>query len=144
MAYPAAQDQLTGSMGGLRRLVLRVRGAASLAAWYSRVLGMEVVPGTEGVEVGYPGPGVKLVFREAEGDGEEAGGGQGGGPSVYWKIGLAVADVELARDRILAAGGQVSQPKQFLQVHYMSSSRDTLVNPRWATSVTWPTPVGSP
>ena len=97
-----------------------MKGVASLAAWYARVLGMEVVQGTEEVELGYPGPGVKLVFREAEDEGEERGdgkeGGGGGGPSVYWKIGLAVADVELARERILAAGVQVSQPKQFLQV----------------------------
>lgn len=42
----------------------------------------------------------------------------------YWKIGITLADVDNARERLLAAGIQVSAAKQFLDVGYMCHLND--------------------
>lgn len=42
----------------------------------------------------------------------------------YWKIGITLADVDIARERLLAAGVEVSEPKQFLDVGYLCHLND--------------------
>merc|ERR1711963_542666 len=85
-------------------------------------MGMEVRQETErSWSANYPGEGVKLVFME------EGGGGPSYKPdrnSCYWKIGITVRDVDLARERILASGTQVSQPNQFMEVGYLCHLTD--------------------
>lgn len=42
----------------------------------------------------------------------------------YWKIGITLADVDLAREHLIDAGVVVSQPKQFLDVGYLCHLHD--------------------
>ena len=43
---------------------------------------------------------------------------------LYWKIGIALEDIELARDNIIAKGQHVSDPHQFLDIGYLCHLRD--------------------
>lgn len=43
---------------------------------------------------------------------------------LYWKIGIALADVELARNKIMSQGISVSQPNQFLDIGYLCHLQD--------------------
>jgi len=109
-------------MGGLERLVLRVKGARDLAHWYGRVLGMKVETEYGEITAHYPGPGVVLVFVDVrEGEAEYDVSDRS---SVYWKIGLCMSDLDLARDRIQQHGVIVTQPRQFLQVGYVAHLKD--------------------
>ncbi|MGI9286600.1 MAG: VOC family protein, partial [Pseudomonadales bacterium] len=42
----------------------------------------------------------------------------------YWKIGITLADVDIARKRLLAMGVEVSEAKQFLDVGYLCHLND--------------------
>ena len=44
--------------------------------------------------------------------------------SCYWKIGICVADVDLARDKITKKGVSVSSPSQFMDVGYLCHLTD--------------------
>ena len=44
--------------------------------------------------------------------------------SCYWKIGVCVPDVDLARDRITRHGVSVSSPSQFMDVGYLCHLSD--------------------
>jgi len=108
-------------MGKISEHVFRVQRAGNLASWYQRVMGMEIKEEKANTwSARYPGQGVKLVFQEA-----------GSGPqytasrdSCYWKIGVTVRDVDLAREKIIAAGTQVSPPNQFMEVGYLCHLTD--------------------
>ena len=43
---------------------------------------------------------------------------------LYWKIGLALADVDLARERLIANGIEVSKPYQFHDIGYLCHLED--------------------
>ena len=43
---------------------------------------------------------------------------------LYWKIGIALADIELARNKIMSKGTYVSQPHQFLDIGYLCHLQD--------------------
>ena len=53
------------SLGRLADLVFRVEGAAALAGWYNRVMGMTEMENTNTNTwtVKYPGDSVKLIFK---------------------------------------------------------------------------------
>ena len=90
-------------MGKISEHVFRVLGAAKLAEWYKTVMGMEITEDTASNtwSAFYPGEGVKLVFREAASGPKYTASRD----SCYWKIGVTVRDVDLAREKIMAAGG---------------------------------------
>ena len=110
---------MTGSR--LSEHVIRVRDPASLASWYSSVMGMEARQEAGVWRLTYPGPGVSLVLREA---GTGARKYEASRESCYWKIGVCVPDVELARARIMMRGGQVSAPSQFMEVGFLCHLSD--------------------
>jgi len=107
--------------GRLSELVIRVLDPASLASWYSRVMGMEARQEAGAWRLTFPGPGVSLVLREA---GTGAGKYEASRESCYWKIGVCVPDVELARSRIMLKGVQVSAPSQFMEVGFLCHLSD--------------------
>ena len=107
--------------GRISELVIRVRDPASLASWYSSVMGMEAREEAGSWRLTYPGPGVCLVIVEA---GAGARRYEASRKSCYWKIGVCVADVGLARTRIMEAGTQVSDPAQFMDVGYLCHLTD--------------------
>ena len=49
---------------------------------------------------------------------------QASSESCYWKIGICVGDVDLAREKITKQGTQVSKPSQFLEVGYLCHLKD--------------------
>jgi len=109
-------------MGKLSEHVIRVANAKSLASWYKTVMGMTVAEDTNrnAWTAFYPGDGVKLVFKEVDGDSKY----QASRDSCYWKIGVTVRDVDLARERIMATGTQVSPPNQFMEIGYLCHLAD--------------------
>jgi len=108
-------------MGKLDRLVFRVKDAYALATWYRDVLGMQVDQSTSEVTACYPGGGITLVFRDVEeGEPEYVADSK----SVYWKIGICLKDVDLARDRIMDAGVKVSPARQFMDIGYLAFVSD--------------------
>lgn len=107
--------------GRLSELVLRVRDPASLASWYSQVMGMEAKQEAGVWKLAYPGPGASLVLREA---GAGASKYEASRDSCYWKIGVCVPDVELARTRIMMKGTQVSAASQFMEVGFLCHLSD--------------------
>ena len=89
-------------MGKISEHVFRVINARTLANWYKTVMGMEILENIDSSSwtAFYPGEGVKLVFQEVvEGPKYKAN-----RDSCYWKIGVTVSDVDLAREKIMAAG----------------------------------------
>ena len=110
---------MTGSL--LSEHVIRVRDPASLASWYSSVMGMEARQEAGAWRLTFPGPGVSLVFTEA---GTGARKYEASRESCYWKIGVCVSDLELARTRIMRKGVQVSAPSQFMEVGFLCHLSD--------------------
>ena len=90
-------------MGRISEHVFRVGNAASLARWYKTVMGMQVTEdATDDTWTAfYPGEGVKLVFQEVASGGANY---RSNSNSCYWKIGVTVSDVDLAREKIMDAG----------------------------------------
>lgn len=110
-------------MGALLEHVIRVNDASRLAAWYNKVMGMTVEDlGGGNWAAFYPGPGVKLIFKELGGKGAAY---KSSSDSVYWKIGVTLPDVALARERILKSGTVgVSAPSQFKDIGFMCHLTD--------------------
>jgi len=110
------------SVGRLADHVIRVEGAGALAGWYNTVMGMAVTQlDTNTWGASYPGDSVRLVFKEAAAGGKKYHSSQA---SCYWKIGVCVADVDLARERILKQGTSVSPPNQFQEIGYLCHLQD--------------------
>lgn len=103
--------------------VFRVRGAGALAAWYCNVMGMTELEQRESEtwSAHYPGQSVRLVFKEAAPGSKQY---QSSRESCYWKIGVCVGDVDLARERIIKQGTQVSTPSQFQEIGYLCHLQD--------------------
>ena len=115
-------SKVVGMTGGrLSEHVIRVLDPASLASWYSRVMGMEARQEAGAWRLTFPGPGASLVLREA---GTGAGKYEASRESCYWKIGVCVPDVELARSRIMTKGVHVSAPSQFMEVGFLCHLSD--------------------
>ena len=94
---------LITDMGRISEHVFRVFNSASLARWYKTVMGMQVTEDAEAKTwtAFYPGEGVKLVFQEVPSGGPKY---KSNSNSCYWKIGVTVSDVDLAREKIMASG----------------------------------------
>lgn len=109
-------------MGKISEHFFRVMNAGSLAGWYKTVMGMQVSENAvnKSWTAFYPGEGVKLVFQEVSSGAKY----KSNRDSCYWKIGVTVSDVDLAREKIMASGTQVSVPNQFMEVGYLCHLTD--------------------
>ena len=89
-------------MGKISEHFFRVMNAGSLAGWYKTVMGMQVSENAvhKSWTAFYPGEGVKLVFQEVSSGAKY----KSSRDSCYWKIGVTVSDVDLAREKIMASG----------------------------------------
>jgi len=110
-------------MGKLSEHVFRVINASKLAAWYGRVMGMDISENiaSNSWTACYPGEGVRLVFQEEAKSGPQYSPSR---DSCYWKIGVTLRDVDLAREKIIAAGTKVSPPNQFMEIGYLCHLTD--------------------
>lgn len=107
----------------LHATVLRVRDLDVSTAFYRDRLGMTVLEQAGGAaRLGYGGdPGAASVeLRPGGGDGVFGA----DRADAWWKIGVTVPDVTLARDRLVAAGVQVSDPVQFRDIGFLCHLRD--------------------
>ena len=80
----------------------QVMNAQSLAGWYMNIMVMQVSENAANKSwtAFYPGEGVKLVFQEVSSGAKY----KSNRDSWYWKIGVTVSDVDLAREKIMASG----------------------------------------
>ena len=83
-------------MKKIRGIVFRVQNPQALASWYKEVLGFQTHQDSNGFVCEYPGNGARIKLVLGSGVME-----QRGKDHVYWKIGLAMPDVDLGRKRIL-------------------------------------------
>lgn len=83
--------------------------------FYCDVLGMH---DTGDCTVGYGGAEARLAFPPADIP------YQPGKTDLYWKIALAVPDLDLAREQLLAKGVDVGPARQFLDIGYLAHFTD--------------------
>eukprot|EP00903_Cladosiphon_okamuranus_P001171 g1169.t1 len=102
-------------MPGIDRIILRSRDPQAQIAFYCRVLGMTLFVDRT---VGYPGKGARLSFLPADTAYESAA------EDLYWKIALAVPDLDLAYRQLRADGITVGEPEQFADIGYLAHFRD--------------------
>lgn len=109
------QGSSEGEVSKLATLVLRAANPQRQTDFYRQVLGMSSQgPGC----VGYGGPEMAICFMP----GDTAYAPK---PSDrYWKIAIAVPNIELAYDQLRASGVAVSVPEQFLDVGYLAHAYD--------------------
>ena len=104
-------------------VVMKVENPESLAIWYQDVLGMSIRQhGSDWIceyEKFRQSARVKLVKGTATGSPYKAERNH-----VYWKIGLALQDVNLARRKIIKLGTEVSDPAQFYEIGYLCHLTD--------------------
>ncbi|WP_164660778.1 VOC family protein [Tropicibacter sp. Alg240-R139] len=102
----------------LNTLRLRVADPKGLATFYRDVLGMNATVEGNGWRVGYEGEDADLLLAPG-GGGYTHDQGQ-----RYWKIGITVPNADVAVDHLRAAGVEVSDPRQFLNIGYMAHLSD--------------------
>lgn len=102
-------------LSGLR---LRVADPEQLGTFYTDVLGMSVQAQGVSLRIGYLGQDADLLLMPG-GGGYSHDTGQ-----RYWKIGITVPDVDLAAAFLRGKGVEVSDPKQFMDIGYMSHLKD--------------------
>ena len=104
--------------GKLTGVVFRVENVTKISAFYSEVLGMSV----QNNICRYPGDGaqIKLIQTHSPSKTSEVSKKK----SVYWKIGLSLSDVDLARSKIVQSGIEVSTPTQFRDIGYLCHLAD--------------------
>ena len=102
-------------MSKIESLVLRTCDPEAQCRFYCDILGMdELCDGT----VGYGGEEAKIRFLKAEGRYDPKP------DDVYWKIALAVPDIELACQQLTARGVDVGKPRQFQDVGFLAHFTD--------------------
>ena len=101
----------------LKYLTLEVPSDAlkDVKRWYEDVIGMTVMrQSSSAVSLGFPNQGssvwVELLASEKRGERR----GDNASEDVYWKIGLGLADVSAAREKLMKRGAAVSEPQQFM------------------------------
>ena len=110
--------------GKLLGVTFRSENVKELAAWYGKVLGFSIEEQDEQFLCQLPGQGARLKlikdFNMKENDQDKSSKKK----NVYWKIGLTLPDVDLARTRISINGTKVSTPSQFLDIGYLCHLTD--------------------
>ena len=113
--------------GKLLGVTFKSKKVQELADFYKNVLGMSIEQQSNGTLCHFPGKpesaSLRLVQDELEIEEEEEDKSDDR-KNVYWKIGLSLADVDLARAKILEKGQEVSAPSQFLDIGYLCHTSD--------------------
>lgn len=129
--------------------VLQIGDPAASLPFYRERLGMALIDQVDGAGpaagerrfyLGFPGPGESpspgsrprlewaatlLELRHTAGHGAaRSAGHEPSREDGYWKIGITLADVGLARSRLTAAGVAVTEPRQFHDVGYLCHLAD--------------------
>lgn len=103
------------SMPKIDLISLRSRDPEAQRGFYGDVLGMQ---DTGHGTMGYGGAEARLAFPQAN------GAYRPGKTDLYWKIALAVPDLDLAREQLLARDVDVGPARQFLDVGYLAHLTD--------------------
>ncbi len=109
----------------LSELRLDISDPQASLAFYVGALGMELV--SERVAPGEDGTvytlrfdrGAALALRHRSPDRPGSAPYRPGETDVYWKIGVTVPDVDVARGRLMARGVEVTEPRQFYEIGYL-------------------------
>ena len=102
-------------------LTFKSKNIEKLAVWYQKVLGMTIEnQGSNGILCYFPGDddgqaSLRLI-QDSYLPNEEEQQPQNSRKNVYWKIGLTLPDVDLARTKITNNGTNVSHPSQFRDI----------------------------
>lgn len=102
-------------MARIAGIVLRSRNPRAQIEFYCNVLGMVEFADQS---VGYPGEGARLSFVPAETDHVPSA------DDLYWKIALAVPDLDLACCQLAEKGTPVGKPEQFGDIGYLAHLKD--------------------
>jgi len=102
-------------------IVLKVSNPQNLALWYKDVLGMSIKQVGANWICEYEKFSQSAKVKLVKGSGSLFHGGRN---HVYWKIGLALQDVDVARDKIMKLGTNVSSPAQFFDIGYLCHLAD--------------------
>lgn len=104
----------------LAHVILRARSPETLARFYVERLGMTVLDEGPPIVVGYGGNDAAIELQRAS-----AGADYGHRrEDRYWKIGITLPNVDIARAQLAEAGVSVSQPNQFGDIGYMCHLQD--------------------
>lgn len=102
-------------MPRLDNITLRCKSPSAQIAFYRDILGMTVF---DNETVGYDGPDASIRFIESETPYKVT-------PNdLYWKIAIAVPDIELAYEQLTQKGVSVSKPHQFQDIGYLAHFTD--------------------
>ena len=101
----------------LKYLTLEVasKSLKEVRQWYEDVIGMAVMrQSANAVSLGFPNQSgsvwVELLASEKCGERR----GSKASEDVYWKIGLGLADVSAAREKLMKRGAAVTEAQQFM------------------------------
>lgn len=102
-------------MATIESLMLRTANVQSQRQFYCDILGMqEFIDGS----VGYGAEQARIHFLPAQGDYQPQSN------DLFWKIALAVPDIELAHRQLTSQGIQVGMPRQFQDIGYLAHFTD--------------------
>ena len=117
------EEAKIGDAAHLSATILRVRNIDRSIAFYRDLLGMIEMSGS-GAGTGI----AQLSYGGASGLELRRGGGEGvfgaAADDGYWKVGITLADVEVARAQLIASGVVVSEARQFLDIGYLCHLSD--------------------
>ena len=104
----------------LQCVVFRVENPAKLAKWYAENVGSLTVSENSSTWLcQFKDESVQIKLLQGSGSSY-----QSCRSSVYWKIGLALPNVTLARDELVKKGISVSKPAQFMDIGFLCHLND--------------------
>lgn len=90
-----------------------------------RLIGEQVIPGTKTTVYSVSfASGACLKLRHDRSRSNSARDYQPLESDAYWKIGVTIADVDVARERLTSRGVQVTEPEQFFDIGYLCHVED--------------------
>jgi len=111
--------------------ILRIKEPGRSLAFYRERLGLALLGEShapDGLEtsyrLGFPQTPSTLLELRHRADVDPAARYQHSRGDLYWKIGITLPDVDLARESLMAAGIEVSQPRQFRDIGYLCHLED--------------------
>lgn len=104
----------------LARVILRAQSPDKLARFYTEHLGMSAHVEHEVLILGYSGQDALIELRQATAGDRY----QHAQTDRYWKIGITLPNVDIARAQLSNAGISISEPKQFNDIGYMCHLAD--------------------
>ena len=113
----------------LSEVHLDIADSTRTLAFYTEAMGMHLhseCESPDGSEVNYTlayDTGAKLVLRHRR-DGPREAAYHGGPSDAYWKTGITIANVDVARERLRTRGIDVTKPCQFHNIGYLCHLED--------------------